>query len=156
MKAEQLVSLYKKYCNQIYRLALSYTCSPQDAEDIVQSVFLKLYEKNPSLDKEKEKAWLTQVTLNCCKDLLKSHWRRNRKDFDSISESQLMYMTEEESELFLAVMNLPLKYRSVVHLHYYEGYSFKEISKFLKISTSAVSMRLHRSRELLREQLKEE
>ena len=156
MKEELLASLYNKYCNQIYRLALSYTCSPQDAEDIVQSVFLKLYEKNPRLDKEKEKAWLIQVTVNCCKDLLKSHWRRNRKDFDSISESQLTYMTEEESELFLAVMNLPLKYRGVVHLHYYEGYSFKEISKFLKISTSAVSMRLHRSRELLREQLKEE
>ena len=156
METEQLVSLYNKYCNQIYRLALSYTCSPQDAEDIVQSVFLKLYEKNPKLDKEKEKAWLTQVTVNCCKDLLKSYWRRNKKDFDSISESQLTYMTEEESELFLAVMNLPLKYRIVVHLHYYEGYSFKEISKFLKISTSAVSMRLHRSRELLREQLKEE
>ncbi len=156
MKTEQLVSLYNKYCNQIYKLALSYTCSSQDAEDIVQSVFLKLYEKNPRLDTEKEKAWLTQVTVNCCKDLLKSFWRRNRKDFDNVPESQLAYMTEEESELFLAVMKLPLKYRIVVHLHYYEGYSFKEISKFLKISMSAVSMRLHRSRELLREQLKEE
>lgn len=153
---ENLLRIYKEYRNSIYRLALSYTHSIQDAEDITQAVFLKLLENQPKLVSGKEKAWLTQVTVNKCKDLLKSGWFQKRNNFDDISENLIWDMSPKEHDVFLAVMALPVKYRIVVHLHYYEGYTFKEIAKLLKITTSAVSMRLHRSRELLKDILSKE
>ncbi len=156
MTKENIISIYNRHYNSVYRLALSYTHSISDAEDIVQVVFLKLMEKSPRLEVDKERSYLATVTANACKDLLKSNWKRKMDNLENVPESQLGYMTEDESELFYAVMNLPVKYRVVIHLHFYEGYTFKEIAKILKISTSAVSMRIHRSKELLRTVIEKE
>ncbi len=153
---ENLLTLYEKYSNSVFRLALSYTHSVQDAEDITQAVFMKLIEKCPHFLPDKEKAWLTKVTVNTCKDLLKSHWKQKYDALDEISENVIWDMTPNEYDVFHAVMNLPIKYRIVVHLHYYEGYSFREIANILKITTSAVSMRLHRAREILKNTLSRE
>jgi len=79
-------------------------------------------------------------------------WRRRTEQL----EDHIEFVEKEDKELFRAVMSLPEKYRIVVYLHYYEGYSFSEISSFLGISPSAVSMRLHRSRNSLKSKLKEE
>lgn len=155
MSEKELLAIFNIHYNMIYRIALSYTCSVQDAEDIVQTVFLKLIEKNPKLEFGKERAWLTQVTVNACKDLLKSFWKRKMDSWEDALHDTMVFMQEEESELFYAVMKLPTKYRVVVHLHYYEGYTFEEISKLLKISVSAVSMRMHRARNRLKQNLKE-
>lgn len=152
MTETEFLLLFDQYHDRIYRLAFSYTKSSQDAEDIVQSVFLKLLDGKHAPQTGKERAWLCQVTVNACKDLMRSAWRRKSEPLNET----IPFVQEEESELFSAVMALPAKYRVSVHLHYYEGYSIKEIAGFLHTSPSAVSMRLHRARNLLRSSLKED
>lgn len=154
MTGSTLLELFDRYHNDVYRLALSCTRSPQDAEDMTQTVFLKLWERQPVLTPGKEKAWLTQVTVNQCRDLLRAFWRRNTGPLDEAAG--LTFTHPEESALFSAVLSLPAKERAAVHLHYYEGYTMEEIAGFLKLSPSAVSMRLHRARKHLKSILKEE
>ena len=152
MTESKLLALFDQYHNMVYRLALTATRSPQDAEDIVQTVFLKLLDGKSVPMPGKERAWLAQVTVNACRDLLRSFWRRK---IQPLAES-IPFSTPEEGTLFDAVLELPAKYRLVVHLHYYEGYTCEEIGSFLNVSPSAVSMRLHRARNLLRSNLKED
>lgn len=152
MTEAELLALFDQYHNMVYRLALTVTRSPQDAEDIVQTVFLKLMNGKHRPLPGKEKAWLAQVTVNACRDLLRSFWRRKTQPLDE----SIPFSTPEEGALFEAVLALPAKYRMVIHLHYYEGYTCEEIGAFLNISPSAVSMRLHRARNLLRSNLKED
>ncbi len=146
-----LLDLYDKYGNMVYRLALSYLKNINDAEDAVQIVFTKLIEGRAMIIPDKERALLIQITINHCKDILRSFWRKRSEPLDE----SLVFEEEEDRELFSIVMSLPIKYRIVVYLHYYEGYSFSEISSFLGISSSAVSMRLHRSRSMLKSELME-
>lgn len=145
--------LFDQYHDMVYRLALSYTKSRQDAEDVVQTVFLKLLDgKSPPPQPGKERAWLAQVTVNACRDLLRAFWRRRTEPLDE----SIPFASPEDGELFSAVMALPAKYRVAVHLHYYEGYTLEEIAGFLHIGPSAVSMRLHRARKLLRTSLEDD
>lgn len=152
MTEAEFLPLFDQYHTMVYRLALSYTRSPQDAEDMVQTVFIKLLDGNGLPQSGKEKAWLIQVTVNACKDLLRSAWRKQTEPLDDT----IPFSRPEEGELFTAVMALPKKYRVAIHLHYYEGYTFEEIAHFLHTSPSAVSMRLHRARKLLRSSLQED
>ena len=76
MEEQQILSLFRQYSNMVYRLAYSYLHSSQDAEDLVQTVFLKLIDKGTIPEPGKERAYLTRTTINCCKDQLKSAWRR--------------------------------------------------------------------------------
>ena len=150
MTDSEFLQLFDQYHNMVYRLALTATKSPQDAEDIVQTVFLRLLDHQPMSGKER--AWLAQVTVNACRDLLRSFWRRKVLPLDE----SISFSKPEEGALFEAVMALPAKYRVVIHLHYHEGYTCAEIGEMLRISSSAVSMRLHRARNLLWSSLKEE
>ena len=152
MTEEEFLPIFDQYHNMVYRLALSYTRSRQDAEDLVQIVFLKLLEGKSPPQRGKEKAWLAQVTVNASRDLLRSARRRQSEPLDET----IPFTDETEYSLFTAVMALPQKYRVAVHLHYYEGYSLAETAKLLHVSASAVSMRLHRARNLLRSSLEEE
>ncbi len=152
MTQSEILSLFDQYHNMVYRLALTATHSTHDAEDITQSVFLKLLDGCPAPRPGKERSWLATVTINACRDLMRSPWRRKIEPLvDTIP-----FSAPEETALFDAVMALPSKYRIVTHLHYYEGYSGAEIAEMLRIQPSAVSMRLHRARDLLRSSLKEE
>ena len=154
MTEEEVLGLFERYHNDIYRLAVSYTGSSQDSEDIVQTVFLKLWEKQPALMPGKEKAWLIQVAINQCRNLLKAPWRKRR---NSLETAELFsWETPEESELFRAIMDLPEEERVTVHLYYFEGYTLREIGRMMHITPSAVSMRLHRARKRLKSVLKEE
>lgn len=152
MTEAEFLPLFDKYHNMVYRIALVSTQSPQDAEDIVQMVFLKLLEGKTRPMPGHERAWLTTVTVNTCRDLMRWNLRRKTEPLDET----IPFSDPEESALFEAVTALPKKYRLVVHLHYYEGYTHDEISSMLNITPSAVSMRLHRARNLLRSALKED
>ncbi|MGM9537243.1 MAG: RNA polymerase sigma factor [Candidatus Onthomonas sp.] len=154
MTEAQLLDLFDQYHNDVYRLALSCTRSPQDAEDVTQTVFLKLWERRPELTPGKEKAWLTQVTVNQCRDLLRALRRHRVEPLEAAAG--VTFTHPEESALFAAVLSLPARERVAVHLHYYEGYSQEEVAKLLKLSPSAISMRLHRARKHLKSALKEE
>ncbi len=134
----------------MYRLALSYTRSPQEAEDVCQTAFLKLMEQ-PSITPGKEKAWLMQVTANTCRNLLRSSWW---KKTEALEDARWVEMPQN-GYVFQAVMSLEPKYRVVVYLHYYLEYSTREIAQLLHISQSAVTTRLARARKLLKPQLEE-
>ncbi len=134
----------------MYRLALSYTRSPQEAEDVCQTAFLKLMEQK-HITPGKEKAWLMQVTANQCRNLLRSAWWKKTEPLEDILPAPV----KEKDDVCQAVMSLEPKYRVVIYLHYYEAYSTKEIAQLLHISQSAVTTRLDRARKQLRPKLEE-
>ena len=147
---QNIESLFMRYKDDVYRLALSYTKSIEEAEDVCQTVFVKLMEQK-HIQPGKERAWLMQVTANRCKNLLRSSWWKQTAALEDTLPS-------EESgypEICEIVMALPPKYRVVVYLHYYEELSTGEMARLLHISQSAVTTRLSRARKLLKEQLQE-
>lgn len=144
-----------RYQDMVYRIALQYFGVPQDAEDTVQEVFLRLYtQEKPFEGEDHLRRWLMRVTINVCKDALKSPWRRRRVPLDTVPD-QPVFDRPEERELYQAVMSLPEKYRTVLNLFYYEELSTKEIAALLDLRQSAVTTRLSRGRALLKQQLKE-
>ena len=148
-----LDSLFQTYGDMVYRLALVRTRSAADAEDVVQEVFLRCLKNKPSFESaEHQKAWLIKVTVNCSKTLLGSAFRRHSVPEDAMGE----LVSEDEapdSTVYDAVMKLPEKYRTAIHLYYYEEYSVKEIAAAMRTTESTVKSWLHRARGLLKEEL---
>lgn len=142
---------FHKYKDAVYRLALSYTKSAADAEDVCQSVFLKMMEQK-NITPGKEKAWLLQTTANTCRNLLRSSWWRKNDPLDDTIPADI---SPEYADVYQAVMSLEPKYRVVIYLRYYEEYTTKEIAQLLHISQTAVTTRLSRGREMLKTTLKE-
>lgn len=152
MENREFETLARRYMDMVFRLAFSYMKSTSDADDVTQNVLLRLLKNaKPFESEEHARFWLVRVTVNECKRALRSPWRR-AGDIEEYA-NELHFETPEHSELFYAVMELPEKYRLVVVLHCLEGYSFSEIAGLLQLTPSAVSMRLHRARKMLREQL---
>ena len=145
-------SLFEQYKDDVYRLALSFTRNPQEAEDVCQTVFLKLMESR--VTPGKERSWLMQVTANQCRSLLRSHWWRRTAPLEECVNNNTL--ETPENTVLAAMMTLPPKYRVVLYLHYYEGQSSTEIGKLLHISQSTVTTRLSRGRQLLKDALKED
>lgn len=148
---ENVEPLFQQFRDDVYRLALSYTRNPQEAEDVCQTVFLKLMEQK-RIGPGKEKSWLMQVTANECRSLLRSAWWRKTTPLDESIPVQM----GEYSYIYQAVMSLPPKYRVVIYLRYYELYTTKEIASLLKVTQSVVTTRLSRARGMLKELLMEE
>lgn len=148
-----LDTLFRTYGDMVYRLALVRTRSVADAEDVVQEVFLRCLRNNPSfLSAEHQKAWLIKVTINCSKSLLGSAFRRHSVPEDAAGE----LVSEDDppdSTVYDAVMRLPEKYRTAIHLYYYEDYSVKEIASAMRTTESTVKSWLHRARGMLKEEL---
>lgn len=151
MEKQQIAALYETYAKDVYRLALSWLRSTHDAEDILQSVFLRLLDKDVTIFPGGEKAWLLTCTANACKDHLRSFWHRNTQPLDD----QIVVTTDEERSLWEVVGRLKPTYRAVVHLYYYEGYRQDEIAMILGISRTAVQTRMQRAREILKKELNE-
>ena len=143
MKREQVLALYDAYADSIYRVALGYLRSPHDAEDAVQAVFCKLMEQKLSVYPGRERAFLTKLTVNYCKNQLAAAKRFVPDALDDL----ILPAEPADRTLYRAVMELPEKYRVVIVLH------CSELAGFLRVSVSAVSMRLHRARKMLDEQL---
>lgn len=151
---EQFTCLARRYIDTVYRVALNYIKSPADADDITQNVFLKLLqEKKPFDSDDHVKHWLIRVTVNECKNLVRSRWWR-AESFEEYA-GQLVFDNQAQSDLFQMVMALPRKYRLPIYLHYYEGYSTQEIGQLLKLPKNTVCTQLKRGRELLKESLQE-
>ena len=145
--------LARAYAPAIYRLAYARTGSRADAEDIMQEVFVRLLRAGPDFaDREHARAWLLRVAANCANDWFRAPWRRRE---GPLSES-LPAPEHESGGVVEAVLALPAKYRTVVHLYYYEELSVAEIAKITGKSESAVKSRLFRARAMLREALKED
>lgn len=147
---QNVESLFSTYRDDVFRLAVSYTRNIQEAEDVCQTVFLKLLEQK-HIQHGKEKAWLMQVTANQCRSLLRSAWWKKTAPLEDVLISE----DPVTDEVLSSVMELQPEYRVVIYLHYYEGYTTAEIAKLLKISQTAVTTRLSRARSILQEKLKE-
>jgi len=151
---ENLTNSIIAHKDTVFRVALGYVKNIHDAEDIVQNVFLKLCRHTKAFPTyEDEKAWLIRVTINESKNLLKSAWKKNRNTLDESLTVPYSMDSKEESELYNYVKGLKPKYRTVIYLHYYEGYSTKEIAAILKISQTAVTTQLTRARAQLKENI---
>lgn len=148
-KDDYLKYVIENYSNMIYKLALARTGNKQDSEDIFQEVFLKLSKNLPDFkNKEHEKAWLIRVTINCTKNLFKYNKIRQALPLD-----ENLVLEQEEKEVLHEVFNLPQKYRTVIHLYYYEKYSIKEISQMLNQNENTVKTHLSRARSILKEKI---
>lgn len=148
MERSDMESVYMKFKDTVYRTAFSLCKDHTRAEDITSDVFFKCFTcQNIPEGDEHTKAWLIRVTINRCKDIFKSF---RFKNVVSLDETQLIYETPEESDVYHAVMSLDAKYRIVIHLYYYEGYSTEEISKIIHKAAPTVRTRLKRAREMLK------
>lgn len=143
----------KKHENRLYRTALAIMGNVPDAEDIVQEVFIRAFEKAPEFESEEhEKAWFIRVTVNLCYSRLRSTWRKRIVPLlDSYPASE-----PKQHELIEQVMKLPPKYRTVIHLFYYEDYSIKDISKLTGQKDATVRSQLTRARQKLKYILEED
>lgn len=141
------------YGNLLYRTAIVFLGNTHDVQDVLQEVLLRYMEKAPVFrDQEHEKAWLLKVTSNLCKDFLRQKSCRRYLNLDEIGE---VCSESEHREILKEVLSLPQKYKSVILLHYIEGYQVKEIAHILNISENAVKKRLQRGKETLRINLNE-
>ena len=141
------------YTEVLYRIAFTYLGNRSDAEDIVQETFLKYCKKKPKFDSdEHEKAWLIRVTINLCKDYLKSFWHKNTTELTE----DVIVPHEENMQIWESVKRLAPKYRIVIELYYREGYSIKEIASILKKNPSTIGNQLSRAKKQLEKMLKED
>lgn len=155
MSTQEFEVMYHRYMGLLYRIAFTYVKNHEDTEDILQEVFCKRLYAAPMFDSEEnEKRWLIRITINLAKNYVKAFWRRNRRNLDDVSQEQLA-VQPDHVELWQEVMALPTKNRIALYLHYYEGYSCKEIAQIVGSKESAVKMRLKKGRELLKMSLVE-
>ncbi len=149
-------ALIEKYFSSVYRIAFSYTGNRNDAEDIMQEVFLRYLNKPRSFSSsEHEKAWFLRVAVNCSKSFHTTAWRRKVIPLEECAE--LASKTEESGSalpVLEAVMALPPKQRLCVHLYYYEDLSIREIAETSGIPESTVKSHLFRARASLEKTLR--
>lgn len=144
------------YKDMVYRIAFVQCPCRQDAEDVFQDVFFKLYGFDGDFsDEEHLKSWLIRVTLNCCKLLKRSAWFKKRTELteDIPAEGENAEDREAAEAVTEAVRSLPKKYRPIVMMYYYEEMSCKEIGTALKLNEATVRTRLKRAREKLKKEL---
>lgn len=140
----------EKYFDMVYRLALSQTKNKEHADDVVQEVFLRYIKTDKVFENEEHiKAWLLRVTINCSHNVFSNSWVQKTVP---ISED-IVFDTKEKGDVYYAVLELPQKYRAVIHLFYYEDMSVDEISKYLGINSSTIKSQLSRGRKILRKKL---
>ncbi|WP_411676187.1 sigma-70 family RNA polymerase sigma factor [Caproicibacter sp.] len=145
-EAEELLNCYS---DMVLRIALHNVKARADAEDIAQEVFLKRVTARRSFaSPEHEKAWMIRVTVNQCRDFLKS--ARNRP---TVALEESVPDSPHSTEVLDAVLCLPVLYRNVIYLYYYEGYSVREISRILRRRENTVSSWLFRARAALKNSL---
>ncbi|MGF6354915.1 RNA polymerase sigma factor (sigma-70 family) [Paenibacillus sp. 4624] len=153
--SDEVMNIYDTYADTLFRIAMVHLGRREDAEEATQDTFIKWMEKAPAFnDAEHQKAWMIRVITNHCKSLLRKGWRKREVKLEAVEPITLD--NSEDRALIELVLSLPVKYRSVVHLYYYEDYGIRDISKILEISESAVKMRLQRGRQLLKLELEGE
>lgn len=157
MNAAEYNSIVEKYLTMVYRISFHYFGNREDAEDISQDVFIKLYQSKLRIEKEEDiKAWLIRVTTNTCHSYFRNPFRRRKTEIDEKELENIIGTSSSEQEIVNrkvimdAVLSLPEHYRIIVYLFYYEEYSIGQISNILKIKETTIQTRLSRARDKLR------
>ena len=152
--AADAAAFVQRYSGMILRLCFTYSLGRADAQDICQNVFLKLLQSDRRFDSEGDtRAFIIRVTINECKDVLKSGWRRRSVPLDELIEREVPFLPSEDTGVLAAVQRLPVRYREAVYLYYYEGYNAEEIAAMVGAKPAAVRQRLARAREKPRKEL---
>ena len=157
MQKENYEKAVSNYAEDIYRMAFSMVQAKEDAEDILQNVFMKLLMHQKEFNySDHLRRWLIRVAINECNSLWTSSWRK-RVELKEFSERDMAgnesFYNSEYEDLYTAMRTLPPKLRIVIHLFYYEEYSTREIASLLHILEATVRTRLSRARKLLKIQL---
>lgn len=151
---KKLREIIEVHGDNLYRICIIMLGNRQDAEDIMQELFIKYIQKAPRfIDDNHERAWLIRCVNNLCKDMLRF---RKRYRYENIDDLELGYMMDEDKLVLKEIMALSRKYKEVLLLYYLEGYKVGEIANMMKINQSSVRKRLERGRKLLKNNLKEE
>lgn len=146
--AEYLVTYY---ADCILRIGYTWFNNEHDAQDICQTVLIKLLENNkPFNDAQQERAWIIRVTINTCKNLKRSAWFRRIVSLEEGGSLTMQFPEIKDDSLLTLVQRLPLKYRRVIYLYYYEGYEVKEIASILNEKPALVSTHLLRAKAKLK------
>lgn len=145
---KEYIQIVEKYSDMIFRIAYQNLFHIYDAQDVVQDVFLKLLKQQREYfaDEEHLKSWLIRVTINQCLDYKKSFFRKNTV---SLEDFEIPY-EQKDREVMEALYRLPKDYRNILYLHYYEGYTIKEIAKILGKKQNTVNSKLTRGRARLK------
>ncbi|MDR1183743.1 MAG: sigma-70 family RNA polymerase sigma factor [Coriobacteriales bacterium] len=157
LDTSQAIALYR---DMVYAIALTHTRSRFDAEDVFQEVFLAYHRKQPLFDdNERCKAWLIVTTLNCSKQVTAGAWRSkvvpiNGERIDERVDASFHFRTDEQDAVFSALQELPSRYRTVLHLFYFEDMSISQIASVLDIEAGTVKVQLSRGRAQMRDRLK--
>jgi len=153
---QSVQELAASYQGSLFAAAFNVCKNARDAEDVVQDTFVQYYTTKKEFESEQHiRAWLMRVAVNKAKNVNRTFWRRNKISIEDYMET-LVFETPAAETLFETVMQLPEKYRIVIHLYYYEEYAVREIAQILKLSESNVKIRLSRGRTMLKETLKED
>lgn len=153
LSEKDIIDVYNRHVDTVYRVCYIYMKNKFDTEDMVQTTFIKLIKNNKKFESiEHEKAWLIRTATNNCKNNVK-HWFRKNINLDYIDEVSEDIKNNDTISL---ILSLPDKYKSVIYMYYYEGYSTKEIATILNKKESTVRSNLSRGRLLLKDIIKEE
>jgi len=145
---EQVVEKYERYKNMLFNIAYSYLGNKHDCEDVLQEAFIKLCYYAPEFEtEENEKRWIIRITINLCKNHVKSYWNRKKVPIDELDDFSFH---EDAIRVMSEIAQLPAKYKNCILLYYIAGYRVSEIADILHISESAVKMRLKRGRDILK------
>ena len=147
---------YERFADRVFAAAFSVCRNRADADDVTQDTFVKYCSHRQDFESEAHiRAWLLRTAINRAKDVASSFWRRNKVTWEEYREG-LAFEAPEDGNLFDAVMRLPGKYRTVIHLFYYEDYSISEIAAILRSREGTVKSQLNRGRKLLKNMLMED
>jgi len=143
-------SIYNRNIETVYRICYMYMKNKTDAEDMTQNTFIKYLKYNPNFESsEHEKAWFIVTATNNCKNHFKTWWNRN-----TYLDDEFEVATNDTSdETLVHVLNLPTKYKQVIYMYYYEGYSTVEIAKLLNTKESTIRTHLLKGRQILKEKI---
>ena len=172
-KDKNIKIMLERYSTMVYRICFMYLKNKSDAEDACQDVFLKYIQQNKQFESdEHEKAWICRVTFNRCKDILKSfnhkflsleniteYLHRGKKNTENNMENEKSLTYEnviDDNTVLNAVLNLPKKYKDVIYLHYYEGYTALQIANIIKCKENTIYSQISRAKKLLKERLGDE
>ncbi len=151
----EVEDIYQRHVDMVYQICIMFMKTIPDAEDVTQTVFRKVMEyRKPFRDIEHEKAWLIVTAQNECKNQLRHWWRTKRASEETYQK--LTWKEPAQEELWEYVLSLPEKYRMVLYLHYYHGYTTLEISQILNQNHSTVRTWLVKARYKLKHILEEE
>ena len=150
-KNKYIEDMMEQYSDMVYKLAFTRAKTKENADDIYQEVFLAFSKNLPEFDStEHAKAWFIRVTINKSKNFLNSFW--NRKI--DLSDEDIKYDNQEEKDIIDEVLKLPQNYKTVIYLHYYEGYKISEIASLMNKNESTIKTWMSRARKILEENIK--